>query len=190
MSTAAASTTHDEHRLTIDELADAVGDRPGELVRGRFIDVPPTGEPHAALEATLTYELSRHVKAKGLGKVLCGEIGIITRRNPDTVRGADVAFISKARLARHGTGSGYLDVAPELVIEIISPHDRWTEINDKLDEYFATGVDSVSLVNPKRRRVSVYRSPTDVTLVDASGTLTGGDILPGLALPVGDLFGD
>jgi Uma2 family endonuclease len=189
MSTAAASTIRDEHLLTIEELADAVGDRPGELVRGRFIDMPPTGEPHGEIEATLTYELTRHNKAGGRGKGRGGEIGIITGRAPDTVRGADVVFISHARLARRGTGSGYLDVAPELVVEIISPNDRWTDINDKLAEYFAIGVDRVWLVNPKRRQVSVYRSPTDVALLDVSGTLVGCDILQGFELPVAELFG-
>jgi Uma2 family endonuclease len=150
----------------------------------------PTGEPHAEIEANLAFELNRFVKSQGIGKVLCGEIGIITGRDPDTVRGADVAFLSNERLGQRTSGSGYLDVAPELIVEIISPNDRWTDVQDKLEEYFAFGVDTVWLVNPKRREVTVYRSPTDATLLSVSATLAGGAILPGFEVPVAELFPD
>ena len=66
-----------------------------------------------------------------LGHVLVGEVGIYTNRNPDTVRGADVAYISKDRLAQTQSQS-YLDVAPELIVEVLSPGDSWSEVIEKV----------------------------------------------------------
>nr|WP_256363648.1 Uma2 family endonuclease [Thiohalocapsa sp. ML1] len=85
----------------------------GELVRGRFIEMPPTGHPHASIEANVALELGNFVKQHALGRVMTGEVGIITQYNPDSVRGADVVFISNERLARV-QAEGYLDVPPEL----------------------------------------------------------------------------
>lgn len=189
MSAATAHSNRQARLLTSEELPAAVGDTPGELVRGEFIEMTPTGGPHAEVEANIAYELNRFVKGKGLGKVLCGEIGIITERGPDTVRGADVAFISIERLGqRASAGSGYLDVAPELVVEIVSPNDRWSHIQEKLTEYFAIRVQIVWLVDPKRRQLTVYRSLTDATLLESSAILSGGAMLPGFEIAVAELF--
>jgi len=191
MSAATAHSNRQARLLTSEELPTAAGDTPGELVRGEFIEMTPTGGPHAEVEANIAYELNRFVKGKGLGKVLCGEIGIITERGPDTVRGADVAFISTERLGqRASAGSGYLDVAPELVVEIVSPNDRWSHIQEKLTEYFAIRVQVVWLVDPKRRQLTLYRSLTDAELLGASAMLSGGDILPGFEIAVAELVSD
>ncbi|MBK5939266.1 hypothetical protein CCR96_08355 [Halochromatium roseum] len=179
----------ESHRLfTIEELPDAVGDSLGELIDGRFFPMPPTGWPHASIEARMTSKLQQYVDANPVGVVLTGEVGIIIRRDPDTLRGADLAFVSQNRLAR-ASPSGYLDVAPELVVEIISPNDRWTEITAKLDDYFSIGVELVWILDPRRRRVSCYRSPTELELRGAGDTLTAEPMLPGLRLSVADLFG-
>lgn len=150
--------------------------------------MPPTGWPHASIEARMTSKLQQYVDANPVGVVLTGEVGIIIRRDPDTLRGADLAFVSQNRLAR-ASPSGYLDVAPELVVEIISPNDRWTEITAKLDDYFSIGVELVWILDPRRRRVSCYRSPTELELRGAGDTLTAEPMLPGLRLSVADLFG-
>jgi Uma2 family endonuclease len=178
-----------EQEVTIAELAEAEYDTPGELVRGQFIPMPPTGHPHATVKANLVFALKSFVKDKNLGKVLSGEIGIITERSPDTVRGADVAYISYRRL-QGASAEGYLDVAPELVGEIISPHDRWTDINEKLEEYFDAGVLVVWLIDPKQRCVSVYHSPTRLEKLGHEDVLTMEDILPRLKIRVGELFED
>src|SRR6056297_649768 len=103
------------------------------LVRGRFLDLPPTGPTHGTIEANVAAALQAFVKERALGKVMSGEVGINTQRNPDTVRGADILYISHERLA-HAQTDGYLDIAPDLVIEVVSPNDRWSEINEKIGE--------------------------------------------------------
>lgn len=159
-----------------------------ELVQGEIVSLSPTGKIHGVIEGNVYYELSKFVRQqRGLGEVLVGETGVYTSRNPDTVRGMDVAFISQERLARVQSES-YLDVAPELIVEVMSPSDRWADVVTKLAEYFAVDVQMVWVVEPQSRQIYVYRSLTDVTILTAEDTLTAGDILPEFAIGVANLF--
>ena len=118
-----------------------------------------------------------------------GEVGIYTSRDPDTVRGADALFISHERYRRQGPGA-FLNVAPELVVEILSPDDRPGEVATKIREYLAIGVDRVWLVDRRRRQVRIYRSPEQVETLEIGDTLRDDDVLPGFALPLSELFRD
>ena len=98
--------------LTGEELA-ALGDvGPCELVEGRIVSMSPTGDKHAGYESNFDVAIASYVTAHRLGKVRVGEVGIYTGRNPDTVRAADVAFISNNRYARRTESRAFLDVAP------------------------------------------------------------------------------
>jgi pimeloyl-ACP methyl ester carboxylesterase len=114
------------------------------------------------MEALLGAMLRAFVSEHDLGRVAVGEVGVYTRRNPDTVRGIDVIFISHQRLAQ-AAPEGYLDVAPELAVEVVSPSDRWSEVMDKLAEYFAVGVLMVWLVDPRKRQIHVSHRTASVT---------------------------
>lgn len=160
---------------------------PCELVNGRVIPLAPTGHGHGLIEARLTARLVVYGEESGRGEVLGGEVGIYIRRDPDTVRGADIVFISKERLARCQSSS-YLDVAPELVVEVRSPEDRWSEIQEKLAEYFSIGVGRVWVLDPKARCILAYRSLTEVLRFDAGQILTDEELLPGFRLSLSDLF--
>ena len=186
MSAATAQANDVEHPMTAEELWRLAPQERGELVNGRFIEMPPTGRPHGTVETNVAAELRAFVKPRNLGKVMSGEVGIITRRDPDTVRGADVAYISHERLAK-AKAKGYLDVPPELVVEVVSPSDRWTDVNEKVDEYLACGVDEVWIVDPRTRRVTCYGSAA-VRTYQPEDTLTAPDVLPGLSLVVATLF--
>ena len=118
-----------------------------ELVKGEIIHMSPTGYSHGNVEANFTAALQAFVGEKKLGRVFGGEVGIYTHRNPDTVRAADVAFVSRERMAQVRS-HGYLDVAPELIVEVMSPDDAWSNLMEKLDEYFAVGVKLVWVADP------------------------------------------
>ena len=105
----------------------------------------------------MVHELKKFVSTKRVGSVLSGEVGIFTKRNPDTVRGAEVAFISKKRLP-YEAPTGFLEVPPELVVEIISPSNPRKEIDEKIKEYLNIGVKWVWLIDPKNRSCTVYNS--------------------------------
>lgn len=160
-----------------------------ELVEGRLIKMRPTGWRHGSHESNFDRLLAAFVNENNLGKVLVSEVGLYTRRNPDTVRGADVIFISNERLAQVKSAS-FLDVAPELIVEVMSPDDRWTEVKQKLKEYFSIGVNAVWVADPSDKTVSVYRSLTEVNIFSEDDSLTGDDILPGFSVSVASLFTD
>ena len=173
--------------ITGEELA-AMGDiGRTELVKGEIIHLMPTGHPHGFYEVNLATFLNVFVRTHKLGRVLGGEVGIYTHRQPDTVRGADVAFISHERLAQVQSKS-FLDVCPELIVEVMSPDDAWSEVNEKLEEYFAVGAQLIWVVDPRRQRLHIYRSLTDLEILTAQDTLTGGEVLPGFQVPVAELF--
>jgi len=183
MSTAPAPT-----RLITGEELLAMGDiGPCELIDGEIIPMSPAGGVHGWIESTLGRALGTFVEERDLGWVMGGEVGIYTRRNPDRVRGVDVAFWSHERLPE-GPPPGFLDVAPELVVEVISPTDRWRDIREKIEEYFAIGVDRVWVVEPPTRSVLVYESPTTQRQLGEGDLLEGEGVLEGFSLPVARLF--
>src|SRR5438270_2933406 len=148
-----------------------------ELIDGRIVPMSPTGYEHGEIENAIGAELRAFVRPRGLGKVLVGEVGIYTRRAPDNVRGADVLFISNERYARKRSSS-YLDVAPDLVVEVLSPNDSWSEVMQKLREYFSIDVRLVWVVDPASRRIYAYRSLTDVREFIEDSDLPGDEVLP------------
>lgn len=147
----------------------------------------PAGGPHGFVENNVGFELKKFVDANNLGWVQSGEVGIYTRRNPDTVRGADVIFISKKRLGKLPQ-RGFLEIAPELVVEIVSPGDSKTEIKQKIFEYFDAGVDWVWMVDPPQRTCTVYRSPGDSDKLTENEHLIGEGILEGLRIKISKFF--
>ena len=131
--------------------------------------------------------LRAYGKATGRGRAVGGEVGLYIRRNPNTVRAADVVFISKERDLRP-RAKGYFEIAPELVVEVLSPDDRMSRVREKLRDYFSAGVRVVWVVDPTLRRVLVHRSLADFTVLSDRQILTEEELLPGFSVPVADLF--
>jgi Uma2 family endonuclease len=180
---------NEERLMTGEELARHPELDPCELVEGRVVPMSPAGPVHGGCEADLGFFLSLYARQSGRGSVMVGEIGIYTRHDPDTVRGADALFISHQRHALRGS-SVFLDVAPELVVEVLSPDDRSGEVMEKIREYLSIGVDRVWIVDPRRRQVRVYRSPEPVETLGMGDVLRDAEILPGFSLPLSELFRD
>lgn len=173
--------------ITGEELL-AMGDiGRSELVEGKIVNMSPTGGEHGTIEANFGHELMIFVKPRKLGLVRTGEVGIYTRRGPDTVRGADVLYISNERAAQIKS-RGFMDVAPELIVEVMSPDDRWSEVTDKLEEYFEIGVQVVLVAQPAKRKIFIYRSLIKIDVLNENDTLTLDDILPGFSVPVATFF--
>jgi Uma2 family endonuclease len=175
-------------RLITGEELQAMNDvGPCELVEGEIIPMTPTSDAHGAIEKNVGYELEKYVRAHKTGYVRVGEVGVYVSRNPDTVRGADAVFISEERYAGQ-TSPGFLEVAPDLVVEILSPSDTWARVNKKLHEYFNLGVKMVWIIDATDPQVYVYRSITTVRYLTADDKIPGDEILPGLDLPVNNLY--
>lgn len=180
---------NEERLMTGEELARHPELEPCELVNGRVVPMAPAGPIHGSIEFELAARLVAYAKETGRGVAMGGEVGIYTSRDPDTVRGADALFISHERYGRWGRGA-FLDVAPELVVEILSPEDRPGEVTTKMREYLAIGVDRVWIIDRRRRQVRIHRSPDQVETLEIGDTLRDEDILPGFSLPLSELFRD
>ena len=161
-----------------------------ELIRGELLKMSPTGSYHGVLTAIVTGSLIVHVRANNLGKVLTGDPGFLISSDPDTVRAPDVAFISRKRLEEVGETDGYWPGAPDLVVEVISPNDRYTEVEEKVTEWLEAGARMVIVVNPRRRSVRVHRSPSDVIDLTEGDVIDGADVVPGWTLPISEIFED
>jgi Uma2 family endonuclease len=160
-----------------------------ELVQGEIVHLTASRPLHGLVEVRLSSRLFNYADSTGRGHVLGGEVGLWVRRNPDTVRAADLVFISRERYARRNP-KGFLDVPPELVVEVLSPDDRYGDVMEKLREYLDLGVDLIWIVDPERRYVLAYRTLHDVERFEEGDVLRDEEILPGFALPLAELFGE
>ena len=173
--------------ITGEELLEMESIGPCELVAGEIVKMSPTNVEHAFLENEIGRILGNFVVEQKIGWVLTGEAGVYTQRNPDSIRAGDVIFISKERMPKRPR-RGFLETAPELVVEIVSPSDRWADLHDKIEEYFGIGVQWVWVVEPTRQVIRVYSAPTQVEIV--ANQLQGQGVLAGFELSVTELFAE
>ena len=152
--------------LTTDEyLLLNHGSRPTELIRGVVVDMNLPGFRHGKTCVRIVNFLTDLNRQFRLGHVVSNDTGIITEHDPDTVRGADVAFYSFAIIPPHEEPAGYPGVVPELVYEVLSPSDRSGDVHSKVGEYLNVGVQIVVVVDPERREVQVYRQDRSVQVL-------------------------
>ena len=160
----------------------------GELIRGVLCESMPPGVDHARIAAKFVMRLGAFIEPRRLGRVLVGDPGVKVERDPDTVRGPDVAVISAERLPLDQRVSGYTDVIPELVVEVKSPNDSRDQINDKAQMWLRHGVLLVWVVYPDERTVEAHHADQGVVLYREDDELDGMDVLPGFACAVRPLF--
>ena len=159
-----------------------------ELVRGELRKMAPPGLYHGEYAGNTYLSLGNHVRANNLGKTYT-EIGFLIETDPDHVRAPDTAFISRDRLEAIGEGAGYFPAAPDLAIEVISPNDRLTRVNEKVRDWLDAGTRMVVVVNPRRRDVTVHLPNEDPVSLTEEDTLNGGDVVPGWTMHIREIFG-
>lgn len=184
-----------ERLLTVEEFEDMlpIRDEHGnehsyELVDGRLVPVTPPGFEHGRVCMCVARRLDAFVEAHGLGAVVINDTGFVLRRGPDTMRGADVAFVRADRLPPADMLDRGYRGAPDLAVEVVSPSDRAGEVAQKVHEYLAAGARLVWVLRPKRRSLTVHESGGASRVYRPGDTVSGGDVLPGFAVPVADLF--
>jgi len=156
-----------------------------ELINGE-VKMSPTGLRHEQITAKLIMLLGIFLQRTSRGRVY-GSSARYTLPSGD-VHSPDVSFVSLRQLPGGKSPVDYADFPPDLAVEILSPNDRVSDLNDKLAEYFDFGVRLVWVIDPKRQTVTVYRSWTDAHTLRADETLDGGDVLPGFACHMSELF--
>ena len=165
---------------------DAHEDRLCELVDGVLVE-KAMGFLESSLACVLIQLLKNFLDQYRLG-VVAGEQGMI-RLAPDLVRIPDVSFVSRDQFPDGRVGREPVPyLSPTLAVEVLSPSNSKAEMDRKLIDYFAAGSKLVWYLDPADRSVRVYTSPEDVTRLDESQALDGGDVLPGFRLPIREWF--
>ncbi|MCE9532828.1 MAG: Uma2 family endonuclease [Planctomycetes bacterium] len=159
-----------------------------ELVKGVIETMPMPNFQHGECQVAVAFLLHQYAKANRAGRVVT-ETGVLTERNPDTVRGPDVSFWSAARLPLDEVVKGYPQIAPDLCVEVLSPSNTAKQIKQKIKEYLFNGTKAVWIVDPADRSMKIYRSPLESRSLEEDAFLDGEDILPGFRCKVAELFG-
>jgi Uma2 family endonuclease len=158
-----------------------------ELVRGQVVRYPMAGAKHGHVNVNVTFEVAGFVRPRKLGRVMSNDT--LIRITADTARGADVCFLSYAKLpAEVPLPEGVLEVPPELVVEVKSPSDLWTDLLGKVIDYLRAGVAAVLVIDPKTESASVFRPGERQDIYEKDQTLTLPDVLPGFEVPVARFF--
>lgn len=166
----------------------AAGLGPCELEQGEVVRLSPGGMPHSRCTATIAFLLEKWARAGKRGRVFTNEAGLITERDPDSVRGVDVAYYSYGRLPRSELPEGFTDVPPTLAVEVVGKGQGWRKLLEKAGEYLRIGVDRVWIVDPGKRRMCVLQGDEPPRVLGGRQTLADADALPGFRCRVAELF--
>jgi Uma2 family endonuclease len=156
------------------------------LVGGHVVREPRPGGRHGYVLGRVYSALERYTQETGAGLVYL-DVGVVIQVEPATVRGPDVAFYARGRVADPWP-DGFFRVVPDLAVEIVSPWSRRTEMREKVTEYLGGGARIVWVVDPRRRTVEVHRAGQPVELLSETETLEGDGVLPGFRLTVSEFF--
>lgn len=170
---------------TVDDLYRLGPDAPYELIEGDLIAVSPQGRIHGRVLSNLTLLLGRYIREHDLGELLVGDVGFILDRDPDTVLGPDLAFVTAGRLPE--AEDGYLDLAPDLAIEVVSPGNSPGEIARNVQLYLEAGSSEVWVVRPRAQEIALHRPATAVAIA-RSGDRLESQMFPNLSIPVSEIF--
>ncbi len=175
--------------LTAEELLRlSTAGRRYELVKGELFEMPLFGGRHGSVAMRIGIILGSYVRANELGEVFAAETGFILRRDPDTVRAPDAAFVANERLPEGELPPGYLEMAPDLAVEVVSPGDTAPEVREKVADWLRAGVRLLWAIDPATRSVTVYRSPDDFDVLSENDSLDGGRVIPGFLAEINELF--
>lgn len=159
-----------------------------ELVGGEIREINPAGYMHGRIEMNVSTPLDRYVREQGIGTVFAAETGFKISSNPDTVRAPDIAFIRRERIEEVGAVEGYWPGAPDLAVEVVSPNDSYTGVEEKVSAWLEAGTRTVVVVEPRTKTVTVRYSRTEIRVFTEGDVLDVGEVVPGWTMPVSDVF--
>lgn len=178
--------------LTTAEEFEKIAARLGscELVRGEVVELSPGGYEHSRISANVAFLLEQWARQSKNGRVLTGEAGVVVETDPDTVRGADVAYYSFVRLPRGAEPEGFLRTPPNLIVEVVGKKQGWREMVEKAGEYLRMGVDRVWIIDPDSHRIHIFRPDAEPTAMSKDQSISDTQILPGFSSRLEEFFAD
>jgi len=156
-----------------------------DLLDGELIRMWPAGEEHGRIAAVLLRLLGVYVAEAKLGEVYAAETGFRLEPGRHTVLGPDLAFVRAARVQRTRS---FAPLAPDLAVEVRSPSDRRRLVMEKVGRYLAAGTSLAWLVEPAQRTLTVFEAGQAPRILGAEDVLDGGEVIPGLEVPLNALF--
>ena len=159
-----------------------------EIINGELIDMGNSGALHGYVCSLALAALAGYILPRKLGVILDSSTAFKMKNG--NKRSPDIAFFAKERLQGIAVlPSGYLEGAPDLAVEVLSPGNTVEEIEDKLTEYFENGSRLVWVIHPTQHYVLVYRSAQEPDrLLKGKDSLDGEEVIPGFTLAIADLF--
>ena len=158
-----------------------------ELVRGEVIELPMATKIQGVVCANVAGVLGIYTRQQRRGYITTNDAGTLLERDPDTVRGPDVAYFVDASRFKD-LHPKYGEQPPVLAVEVLSPDDRFKRVLAKIDDYLNNGVQLVWLVDPEGQAVRVYRSGHLTVTLSVAQEIDGGDVLPGFRCPLREFF--
>jgi Uma2 family endonuclease len=174
--------------LTAEEFVARHGGDYVELIDGVVEPIPMPQPLHGRVCTRAARFLDEFVENHQLGVLCSNDTFVLVRRNPDRVRGADVAYWRKSMLPEGQVPEGLIETPPELCVEVASPSNAWSDVFIKVGEYLKAGVRAVLVLDPDSVTASVYRENEFQQIFDNGDELTIPDVLPGFAVPVRRFF--
>ena len=173
---------HETAKMTLAEFLES--DLEGyEYVEGELVPMLPTSAEHGDISMNLISSLNTYVRDNQLGRVYAPDTGF---QVGERVLMPDIAFVSTDRLP--ADRSKTFPVPPDLAIEVVSPTDSSSQVEDKAFAYLEAGTQLVWVVKPRSKTVTVYRSEMDITLLTRNDTVTGEEVVEGFSCQVATLF--
>ena len=175
--------------VTADDLLRMPDDgRRYELVEGELTSMAPAGGRHGHVAMQIGWRLAEYVGKNGLGMTFAAETGFLLARNPDTVRAPDAAFVAAKRLPPSGVTASFVDIVPDLVVEVASPGDTASELQAKTEEWLRYGVRMVWVAHPDTQSIAVYQSMDEVLTLYTGDEIVGDPVVSGFRCHVEDIF--
>lgn len=173
---------------TPEELQSMPDHKGYELVRGRLIKTD-MGAESSWVCVRLLVRLGRFVEEQGAGWVFPSDAGYqCFSHEPKMVRKPDVSFIKQGRFPGDVVPKGWITIVPDLAVEVISPRDRASELDEKLADYRIAGVPLIWEIYPESRSVMVHRRDGSVVRLLEADSLSGEDVLPGFICPIREIL--
>ncbi len=178
-----------ERLLTAEEFAARHPSDYVELIAGRVVPLSRNDFRHGCVCARVCLALGGAFHERRTGATCSNSTFVLTRRNPDTVRGVDLCHWRDDQLPAGEVPDGLIEAPPVFVAEVKSRAESWGDVYEKVGEYLIAGVPVVVVLDPETRTASVYRPHDRPQFFDTGDDFTLPDVLPGFAVPVRRFFG-
>ena len=159
-----------------------------ELVEGVLIVMSPAGSEHGWIAGRIFLRLATHVESHDLGRAYAAETGFQISDSPDTVRAPDACFVSHEQLGNVEKTRSFLPLAPDLVVEVVSPNDTSTDVEAKAEQWLEAGSRIVLVADPKNETVRIYRTKAEIQVLRSGETFSSGEVCGNWQVSVDEIF--